>query len=31
VKLRNRQIECRQYAYAYGVDLPEEDNWIWSM
>lgn len=30
-KLRNRQIECRQYAYAYGVDLPEEDNWIWSM
>ncbi|MGZ8999712.1 MAG: phosphoketolase family protein [Methylophilus sp.] len=30
-KLRNRQIECKQYAYAYGVDLPEEDNWIWSM
>ena len=28
-KLRNRQIECRNYAYEYGVDLPEEDNWIW--
>ncbi|MGB7816312.1 MAG: phosphoketolase family protein [Methylotenera sp.] len=29
-KLRNRQIECRNYAYEYGVDLPEEDNWVWS-
>lgn len=29
-KLRNRQIECRNYAYEYGVDLPEEDNWAWS-
>ncbi len=29
-KLRNRQIECRNYAYEYGVDLPEEDNWTWS-
>lgn len=28
-KLRNRQIECRNYAYEYGVDLPEEDNWTW--
>ncbi|MDO9203875.1 MAG: phosphoketolase family protein, partial [Methylotenera sp.] len=28
-KLRNRQIECRQYAYEYGVDLPEEDSWTW--
>ena len=28
-KLRNRQIECRNYAYEYGVDLPEEDNWVW--
>jgi xylulose-5-phosphate/fructose-6-phosphate phosphoketolase len=30
-QLRNRQIECRQYAYAYGVDLPEEDHWTWPM
>ncbi|HNV88770.1 MAG TPA: phosphoketolase family protein [Methylotenera sp.] len=29
-KLRNRQIECRNYAYEYGVDLPEEDNWTWT-
>ena len=28
-KLRNRQIECRNYAYEYGVDLPEEDEWVW--
>lgn len=28
-KLRNRQIECCRYAYEYGVDLPEEDNWVW--
>jgi xylulose-5-phosphate/fructose-6-phosphate phosphoketolase len=28
-KLRNRQIECCNYAYEYGVDLPEEDNWTW--
>ena len=28
-RLRNRQIECRNYAYEYGVDLPEEDNWTW--
>lgn len=28
-KLRNRQIECRNYAYEYGVDLPEEDGWTW--
>ncbi len=28
-KLRNRQIECRNYAYEYGVDLPEENDWVW--
>jgi xylulose-5-phosphate/fructose-6-phosphate phosphoketolase len=28
-KLRNRQLECCQYAYEYGVDLPEEDDWVW--
>jgi xylulose-5-phosphate/fructose-6-phosphate phosphoketolase len=27
--LRNRQIECCQYAYEYGVDLPEENDWVW--
>ncbi len=28
-KLRDRQIECRHYAYEHGVDLPEVDNWTW--
>ena len=28
-KLRNRQIECRNYAYENGVDLPEENDWVW--
>ncbi len=28
-KLRNRQMECCQYAYEYGVDLPQEDDWVW--
>jgi xylulose-5-phosphate/fructose-6-phosphate phosphoketolase len=28
-KLRNRRIECRNYAYEYGVDMPEEDGWVW--
>jgi xylulose-5-phosphate/fructose-6-phosphate phosphoketolase len=28
-KLRNRKIECCRYAYEYGVDLPEEDSWVW--
>jgi xylulose-5-phosphate/fructose-6-phosphate phosphoketolase len=26
---RDRQIECRRYAHVYGVDLPEENNWVW--
>ncbi|MCP5208475.1 MAG: phosphoketolase family protein [Hahellaceae bacterium] len=26
---RDRQIECRRYAHAYGVDLPEENYWVW--
>lgn len=30
-KLRDRQIECRNYAYEYGVDLPEVDNWLWPL
>jgi len=28
-KLRDRQIECRQYAYQHGVDMPEADGWTW--
>ncbi|MEB4591831.1 phosphoketolase family protein [Candidatus Thiothrix sp. Deng01] len=28
-RLRDRQIECRQYAYQNGVDLPEVDAWVW--
>jgi xylulose-5-phosphate/fructose-6-phosphate phosphoketolase len=28
-KLRDRQIECRNYAYEHGVDLPEADHWVW--
>ena len=28
-KMRNKQIECCQYAYEYGVDLPEAGDWTW--
>ena len=28
-KLRDRQIECRSYAYEHGVDKPEERTWRW--
>lgn len=28
-QLRDRQIECCSYAYEHGVDLPEEDEWLW--
>ncbi|MFZ5482837.1 MAG: phosphoketolase family protein [Pseudomonadota bacterium] len=28
-RLRDRQIECRHYAYAHGIDLPEVDAWLW--
>jgi len=28
-KMRNKQIECCQYAYEYGVDLPEAGDWKW--
>jgi len=27
--LRNMQIECQNYAYEYGVDKPEQDQWTW--
>ena len=28
-RLRDMQIECRNYAYEHGVDLPEADAWVW--
>jgi xylulose-5-phosphate/fructose-6-phosphate phosphoketolase len=28
-KMRDMQIECRNYAYEHGTDLPEVDNWVW--
>jgi xylulose-5-phosphate/fructose-6-phosphate phosphoketolase len=28
-KFRNRQIACRQYAYAHGIDAPEITGWRW--
>ncbi len=28
-KFKNKQIECRQYAYEHGTDLPDVINWRW--
>jgi xylulose-5-phosphate/fructose-6-phosphate phosphoketolase len=28
-KLRNAQLDCQKYAYEYGIDKPEVDNWTW--
>ena len=28
-KLRDLQIECRNYAYEHGIDRPEDDKWVW--
>nr|WP_233490183.1 hypothetical protein [Thiocapsa marina] len=28
-KLRDMQIECRNYAYEHGIDKPEIDDWVW--
>ena len=28
-KFRNRQLECRHYAYQHGTDLPEAADWRW--
>jgi len=25
----NEQIECRNYAHQYGIDMPEAANWTW--
>tara|TARA_R110001592_G_scaffold362635_1_gene677471 strand:+ start:42736 stop:45129 length:2394 start_codon:yes stop_codon:yes gene_type:complete len=27
--LRDKQIDCRRYAHEYGIDKPEEQNWVW--
>ena len=29
--LKNRQIDCRQYAYAEGIDPPDVVNWKWPL
>jgi len=28
-ELRNRQIDCQQYAYEHGIDKPEVEQWKW--
>jgi len=28
-KLRDKQIECQNHAYEYGIDLPEANDWVW--
>jgi xylulose-5-phosphate/fructose-6-phosphate phosphoketolase len=28
-QLRNMQIDCQQYAYEYGIDKPEVEQWKW--
>ena len=28
-KFKNKQIECRNYAYEHGMDLPDVINWRW--
>lgn len=28
-KLRDKQIDCRNYAHEHGVDMPEINNWVW--
>ena len=28
-KLRDMQIECRNYAHEHGMDLPAVDGWVW--
>jgi xylulose-5-phosphate/fructose-6-phosphate phosphoketolase len=29
-KLRDMQIDCRDYAYEHGVDKPEIRDWRWA-
>jgi xylulose-5-phosphate/fructose-6-phosphate phosphoketolase len=28
-RLKDMQIECRNYAYDHGIDNPELDDWTW--
>src|SRR5204863_8808227 len=28
-QFRNMQIDCTNYAYQFGIDKPEVDNWKW--
>ena len=28
-KMRDIQLDCRNYAYLHGTDIPEIDNWTW--
>jgi xylulose-5-phosphate/fructose-6-phosphate phosphoketolase len=30
-RLLNRQIECRNYAYEQGIDMPEVTDWKWPL
>ncbi len=30
-KLRDRKIDCRQYAYEHGVDAPDLRQWTWPL
>jgi xylulose-5-phosphate/fructose-6-phosphate phosphoketolase len=30
-EMRDRQIDCRRYAYEHGIDKPEISDWRWSM
>jgi len=30
-RLRDMQIECRNYAYEYGIDKPAIDDWTWPL
>jgi xylulose-5-phosphate/fructose-6-phosphate phosphoketolase len=29
--LLNRQIDCRNYAYEHGIDMPEIVDWKWPL
>ena len=28
-RLKDAQIECRNYAYEHGTDKPDVDDWTW--
>jgi len=30
-KLRDMQIDCRNYAHEHGIDKPDVDDWVWSL